>query len=175
LADNKKGRMKNKRYNKQKFNKTKLDLEVEKKVKKIEKEWLKVEHKIESREMNQAPLFASGNVFCPICKEYFYESEYLRTAIDSPKTLWLANMVTHYRHTHISSWNKCWDGRAGNYYRSGWFGDYEKEKRLVNERAKRQIIRKCTDYLKMQKITVKDFEGLEYNDEKTIELAIKKL
>lgn len=84
-------------------------------------------------------------------------------------------MVTHYRHIHIQSWNRCWDSSGGKYYRSGWFGDYESEKSEVNERAKRQIVRKCTEYLKHNNITPEDFEWLEYNDEKTLELIRKKL
>jgi len=83
-------------------------------------------------------------------------------------------MVTHYRHTHITSWDKCW-GRGGRFYRSGWFGDYESEKRQVNERAKRQIIRKALDYLLFHKINVKHFEMLESNQLETIELAKKML
>ena len=51
-------------------------------------------------------------VYCPICKHYFDGSEYLKTVfLDDEKTLWFANMVMHYRYTHITSWNKCWGQR----------------------------------------------------------------
>jgi hypothetical protein len=119
-------------------------------------------------------LFNDNQFFCPMCSDYFEESEYLKEVIENEKTLWLANMVTHYRHNHIKSWNRCWaDG--GNRYRYGWFGDYEEEKSLVNERAKRQIIRKCGDYLTHHGIAVTDYEGLQYNSPETIDLAKKKL
>ncbi|MFA5478928.1 MAG: hypothetical protein WC337_02810 [Candidatus Muiribacteriota bacterium] len=121
------------------------------------------------------PLFQGNTVFCPMCQRYFPESDYLKSVIEKTKTLWIANMVTHYRHTHIVSWNRCWDRYSGHHYRYGWFGDYETEKRLVNERAKRQIVRKCTGFLKFHNITREDFEGLQENEAKTLELIEKKL
>lgn len=115
-------------------------------------------------------LFRTGEVYCPLCGRYFHESAYLKTVIEDNGTLWIANMITHYRHNHISSWNKCW-GYGGGRYRSGWFADYESEKRKVNERAKRQIIRKAAGYMKLKHITSKHFEGLQHNDEETLALA----
>ena len=120
-------------------------------------------------------MFRDGSFFCPMCNDYFKESEYLRTVISNPRTLWLANMVTHYRHNHITSWNKCWDNFEGRNYRRGWFGDYEEEKATVNERAKRQIVRKCFSYIKYNNITIEDFNELDYNEEETIEFLNKKL
>ena len=119
-------------------------------------------------------LFKDNTVFCPLCNHSFSESGYLKDAIDDEKARWLANTVMHYRHNHITSWNKCW-GYTGGHYRSGWFGDYELEKRKVNERAKRQIIRKATEYLKYHKITVDHFKMLENNDNQILALAEKKL
>lgn len=110
------------------------------------------------------------SVYCPMCGIYFTESEYLCSVISDERTLWIANMITHYRHNHIESWNKCW-GPGGGRYRSGWFGDYDTQKRKVNERAKRQIIRKARAYLHYHKITSKHFEGLQHNDEETLALA----
>ena len=111
--------------------------------------------------------------YCPICKRYFLASDYLREAIVDDKVRFIANNITHYRHTHITSWNKCW-GRMGGYYRAAAkFGNYEEEKHKVNERAKRQIIRKAKDYLIIQGITSKDFCGLQHNDNETLALAEK--
>ena len=91
-------------------------------------------------------LDGSKRVYCPICNRWFEGSSYLFEEFkDDEKAIWLSNMVTHYRHTHITSWNKCW-GYGGRFYRSGWFGDYDTEKQKVNERAKRQIIRKAKDF-----------------------------
>lgn len=113
-------------------------------------------------------------VYCPMCDEYFSDSEYLRTVFEDEKQLWLANMVTHYRHNHITSWNKCW-GYGGGRYRNKWFGNYDNEKREVNERAKRQILRKCKSYLNANGFTSADFDALKSTDYKTMELAEKLL
>lgn len=129
--------------------------------------------KLKQQETTPA-MFRDGSFFCPMCNNYFKESEYLSTVISNPRTLWLANMVTHYRHNHITSWNKCW-GRYGGYYQGYWFGDYDEEKSKVNERAKRQIIRKCLSFLQAKSIVKADFEGLEYNSPETIVLINKKL
>lgn len=122
------------------------------------------------------PLFKEASegsprtVYCPLCQTYFQESDYLRSVIADNGTLWIANNITHYRHNHIESWNKCW-GYGGGRYRSGWFGDYDNEKRKVNERAKRQLIRKAGGYMRAKFITSKHFEGLEHNDPETLQLA----
>lgn len=122
------------------------------------------------------PLFnyhKSGyNLRCPICNHVFSCSAYLKTVIKDEKVLWLANMITHYRHEHITSWNKCW-GYNGRYYRSGWFGDYESEKMMVNERAKRQIVRKANQFLIDNKIELEHFRQLQNTSEETIRLVEK--
>lgn len=120
-------------------------------------------------------LIKNQQVYCPICDSHFKQSEYLNSVfVENKRSLWLANMVTHYRHHHITSWNKCW-GHNGNRYRSNWFGDYDYEKRKVNERAKRQIIRKSTAFMLHHKIAFADFQELQYNEKATIDLIEKKL
>ena len=120
-------------------------------------------------------LFKNNYVYCPLCNQHFMESDYLNSVfVDNKKALWLANMVTHYRHHHITSWNKCW-GQYGYIYRSKWFGEYEDEKRKVNERAKRQIVRKATPFLSYHEISMNEFKLLQYNDEATLQLVEKKL
>lgn len=113
--------------------------------------------------------------FCPLCNNYFPESEYLRTVINNANTIWLANMVTHYRHKHIISWNNHWNGtyKGSKYFLYG--ETYEKEKRKVNERAKRQILRKAETFLKEHGFSLKDFEQLQGNAPKTLALALKTL
>jgi hypothetical protein len=113
--------------------------------------------------------------YCPQCNDYFKASEYLNSAIEDEKVRWLANMITHHRHEHITSWNKMW-GRNGGSYTSGWYsGDYEEEKSKINERAKRVLMRKHTDFLIEHGICVEHFLKLEGNDESTIALAKKML
>lgn len=120
-------------------------------------------------------LDGSKRVYCPICNRWFEGSSYLFEEFkDDEKAIWLSNMVTHYRHTHITSWNKCW-GYGGRFYRSGWFGDYDTEKQKVNERANRQIIRKAKDFLIENGFTSEDFKILKNTTEETMKLAIDKL
>lgn len=74
--------------------------------------------------------------FDPIMGAYFPLSQYLSSVFHgNNKALWLANMVTHYRHNHIKWWDKCW-GRHGSRYQGHWFGEYEVEKQKVNESSK---------------------------------------
>lgn len=106
---------------------------------------------------------------CPLCGEIFYFSDYLETAIEDNKTRLIANLVTHYRHEHQKSWDSQWR------YISMWkkAETYYIAKKDHNNRAKRQIMRKCKDWLKENDITAKNFFDLQDNDEKTIELVNK--
>jgi hypothetical protein len=119
-------------------------------------------------------LFKDDLVYCPICCNFFPQSDYLAIVFIDDRERWLANMVIHYRHSHITSWDKCW-GNNGRYYRSGWFGDYDEEKSKVNERAKRQIIRKASLFLMLNGITPETFKALQGTTEETLKLAFKKL
>lgn len=113
------------------------------------------------------------NKICPICSRNVEQSDYLNQIFkDEPEVNYLAHMVTHYRHNHIDSWNKCW-GRHGSRYRSNWFGDYDEEKKKVNERAKRQIIRKGKEILKRLGILPEHFGRLQNTEERTMVLARK--
>lgn len=114
---------------------------------------------------------------CPICDKDKYESSYLAEAIKDEKARWIANMITHYRHDHITSWNKMWGENGWRYQQAAHYDplDYEQRKIEVNERAKRQIIRKSFDYLKANGITKEHFLMLQNNDDiKTLELLNKK-
>jgi hypothetical protein len=106
------------------------------------------------------PLFKENNFFDPISKTYQRESEYLATVFQDEKERWLANMVTRYRHHHITWWDRCW-GPNGGRYQGNWFGDYDEEKAKVNEQAKRQIIRKSLDYLLQHEIGIEVFQALQ--------------
>lgn len=111
--------------------------------------------------------------WCPICKKHFETSDYLSTVFECQHTLWLANMVTHFRHNHITSWDKQW-GKNGHYYRSAFpERDYDEMKKEVNERAKRQILRKCKTYMLEHGFKVEHVESLQNTTEKTLELYRK--
>jgi hypothetical protein len=113
------------------------------------------------------------NNICPICDKKFTPSEYLASVFpDQPLELFIANLITHYRHEHITSWNKAW-GRYGSSYRQKWLTEYEDEKSKVNERAKRQIIRKALPVLQELGITSNTFSNLEGTTAETIALADK--
>lgn len=121
-------------------------------------------------------LIENNKYFCPICNSWSPLSDYLHTVfIGDEKSEWLSNMITHYRHNHITSWNKCW-GRYGDAYRSGWFkeDDYDKKKKETNERAKRQIIRMCFQFLLEHEISKAEFVKLNSEPE-TLALAYEKL
>lgn len=110
---------------------------------------------------------------CPICKEQVQKSNYLHQCFaDQPLVEYIANLITHYRHSHITSWNKCWE-RGGSRYRSKWFGDYEKEKEKVNERAKRQLIRKCYPIFTSLGIKPDHFKKLKNTTDETMRIAFR--
>ena len=109
-------------------------------------------------------LIEDGGVWCPLCGCMFLESDYLRTVFVDVRQRWLANMVTHHRHRHVS------------YYDNGvgyvsFFHDYDAFKHLANERAKRQILRKCGEFMRSHGFTIADFSALQGTDEKTLNLA----
>lgn len=110
--------------------------------------------------------------FCPMCDVYYEDSSYLNSVIPNEKTLWIANMITHYRHKHVKWWDNRW-GRNG--YGGRKYGDYDKEKPVANNTFKRQIIKKCKDFLELQGIGKEHFLELQENDEMTLQLINKKL
>ena len=120
-----------------------------------------------------APKIRGGGIvddegfYCPLCDGVVEKSEYLSTVFkDNPKMEWLANMVTHYRHEHVKYYNN-----SVGYV--SFFHDYDGFKNVVNNRTKRQIIRKCKAFLLANNFTSKQFIELQNTEEKTIALANK--
>lgn len=116
---------------------------------------------------------SSYQVFCPLCNKWFVGSLYLSTVFIDERNLWLANMVTHYRHTHIKSWDKMW-GRYGGYYQQAahyYDEDYEDRKSEINERAKRQIARRAVEFLRENNVDTEVFRSLLGTCEKTIKVV----
>lgn len=112
--------------------------------------------------------------YCPICNVFFETSDYIKEHIEDEHVRWLANMVTHYRHCHITTWNKVW-GKNGYGSHNLDESTYDKEKAKVNERAKRQILRKCKDYMVKDGFKVEHIKQLQNTEKKTIELYEKLL
>ncbi len=97
-------------------------------------------------------------------------SAYLDSAIPDDRVYLLACMVTHYRHHHVKYYNN-----SVGYVQRHTSVPYEAFKSEVNERAKRQIIRKATANLRALGITAEHFEALQNSEPKTIALARKLL
>jgi hypothetical protein len=114
------------------------------------------------------PLFADEAFYCPLCDDSDDESDYLRGVFPKERERWLANMVTHYRHSHVMYYNNGVDYVAS-------YHNYDEFKHLANERAKRQIIRKCLAFLLAHGFTSQDFAALKGTDQKTLELAQRQL
>lgn len=112
--------------------------------------------------------------YCPVCESHHPESEYLATAFKDRRTKWLANMITHYRHSHIASWDKIW-GVGGYGYQNLSQLTYSFEKEKINNRAKQQIIKKASGYLIYHNITELHFKALNGTNQKTLALAGKML
>lgn len=109
---------------------------------------------------------------CPICKLKIVKSDYLAGIFhNQPLTEYIANLITHYRHSHITSWNKMWGEHGRSYRKAAKFGNYDEEKAKVNERAKRQLIRSCHIVFKSIGITSAHFTKLKNTDEETMTLA----
>ena len=88
---------------------------------------------------------------------------------DSYQTRLIANLITHYRHSHQSSWNQ------SCHFISKKYGEdaYLNAKKEHNNRAKRQILRKCKDWLLDNNIGAEHFLALSDNDKDTIDLISK--
>lgn len=156
----------------------------------IIKEQLKDTDGMNLKTLSGAPVI-NYYFFCPICsedkiiknqikssmgdsrldKDSMYKcSSYLMSVFKDDKMLWLSNMISHYRHCHIT-----WYDKANNnpYYLKDY--NHDEAKQEQNERTKRQIIRKCRKLLLENGITDKHFKQLRNTDKKTIELAEKYL
>ena len=104
-------------------------------------------------------------VYCPICGSYFYGSQYLRNVFPgNDKQFWIATMITHYRHTHLNYYDRSVD------FVSKIIG-YERFKHLVNERIKRQLIRKTYKFMRWNGITVEHISNLQRTTTETMEIA----
>ncbi|GEM_PF-2887745 len=80
-----------------------------------------------------------------------------------------ANLVTHYRHVHIKYYDRAWQSKA--YRKKIPMYDYDGQKELVNNRAKRQMIRALVKKKPENwREIIRGFRNLKYNDAKTQEL-----
>lgn len=116
---------------------------------------------------NEKRIYGFG--VCPLCNKEFKFSSHLNVVIPNEKTRLVANLITHYRHEHQKSWESQYKYISRHYDN----GVYEKAKCEHNNRAKRQILKKCKEWIAENNITMENFLELQDNDEKTIELINK--
>jgi hypothetical protein len=93
---------------------------------------------------------------CPICRNWFEGSDNDLKQFDDPKTLLLANLVTHHRHAHQQHEHR------------GIVGHEE-----VNEHAKQQYALRCPMWLKKNGFTAEDVAKLHGTNEHTIGVWMK--
>lgn len=120
----------------------------------------------------------SFNTYCPRCKRIVEGSKYLYNEAfpNDYYAYWIANLVKHHRHEHIRYYDLSWKywryaEKNPEYQRM----THEEYRILVNNRAKRQMIRAILkDDTIPKEVKVKLIEAvlrLKHNDEKTVELV----
>lgn len=117
---------------------------------------------------------------CPLCGSNIIRSDYLSTVFGDDKYAeWAANLVTHYRHGHIRYYDLTWKNwRYANKNPEYQCSDtHEDFKEIINNRAKRQLIRAIKKNFSKDIATclIYSFLKLQSNDEKTVELIRKNL
>lgn len=110
------------------------------------------------------------DMYCPLCNDWHQASDYLSLVFSDEATRWVANMVTHYRHHH-----RKWDNQYTYLLRNYGEIAYENAKKKINEQAKRQIVRKCTDFLLAHGVGTQCFGALQGTTEETMVLVRKRL
>lgn len=121
-------------------------------------------------------------VYCPRCNILVEGSEYLFTEAfpDDYYSYWIACLVMHHRHEHISYYDNSWRfyhyGSKNKEY--GELG-YEDYKKLINNRAKREMVRGS---IKSHRLNFHDKVmltcstlNLKYNDSATLDFIFKTL
>ena len=118
---------------------------------------------------------------CPLCSYSIQNSEYLADVFENqPYVYWSACLLTHYRHSHINYYDASWKNpyyaeKNREYYKMS----HDEYKTLVNNRAKRQMIRGLVKNTVFDKETKKEliegFLKLQFNDEKTKALIERKI
>lgn len=118
--------------------------------------------------------------YCPLCKDFVDGSVYLLTEAfpDDYYAYWIANLVKHYRHEHIRYYDLTLSNPRYARKNMEWrrLGEsYEEFKKIVNNRAKRQIMRgvyRDENLTRDAKVRlIRAVFKLQHNDEKTEDLA----
>lgn len=110
---------------------------------------------------------------CPFCSKSVKRSEYLHEVFQHDVYAdYAANLVTHFRHDHIVYYNRSCN--SFSYAKKSGFNGmgYDSFKAMVNNRAKRQLIRAAKKNFPWAKAKplIAGFLRLEHNDRKTLML-----
>lgn len=121
-------------------------------------------------------------VYCPRCNTLVDGSEYLFTEAfpDDYYSYWIACLIMHHRHEHINYYDNSWRfyhyGAKNKEFEKLGYDDY---KRLINNRAKREIIRGS---IKSERLDFQDEVmltwstlNLKYNSSITLDFIFKKI
>lgn len=107
--------------------------------------------------------------FCPVCEGYTIEvSDYL-SGLLSGRLLFFANLITHYRHCHIASWDSMRE--SAGYLKASHY-NYKPVRKKANNQIKRAVLKKYHLWFKEKGFTKEDFR-LQNNDEETNEIIEK--
>jgi len=119
-------------------------------------------------------------VYCPICGDInlSIRSDYLFKQFQDFETYWASVLVTHYRHEHIKYYDRSWMYKSYA-EKNPEYKNHDEYKKIVNNRAKRQLIRTFVKDAILDRNTkirvIKAFRKLQANDGKTLELIDKSL
>jgi hypothetical protein len=109
--------------------------------------------------------------YCPFCDDFFEISDIFDDEYEDQKTLWLANMVHHYKLKHNPEYIH------GIY--SGCLKDHYLRKVTMTDKweegSKQQVLLKCTDFLIQNGIRLEHFMNLKGTNKETVQLCRKLL
>ena len=129
---------------------------------------------------------AAPPVWCPVCRVRRGDSKFVmaegsfylfKTFKDQPYSYHAAALVTHYRHNHIKGWDRAHSNPSYQDKIPGY--DYDEQKVLINNRAKRVLLRAIKKLTKQHAIPndidafalASAFDVLQDNDDKTTEMV----
>ncbi len=109
-------------------------------------------------------------IICPVCDAIVKRSEYLQAEFkddpDDPDALYAANLVTHYRHTHLKQYDYAW--RNPKDKKTGYTNvEHEEFRSEINRSVKKELIEALVKVNKWE--SVRGFLSLRDNDPELID------
>lgn len=112
----------------------------------------------------------NNKTYCPICNKKFDASQNANSQNDNQHTRWFKNMISHFKDAHVTSLNN-YLGPYNNHYIGYWFKNHDKVESIVNEKVKRQILKKTKLFLNKEGFTLDHFASLGNHSNETMQLA----